>query len=284
MRPQRTIRRTVTLEGKGIHTGCNVKVAIKSAPPDTGIRFIRTDLKDRPSITADASNLSNYSNKLRCTSLGKDKAAVHTTEHLLAALNGLNIDNADIEIDNTEPPILDGSALVYAVEINKAGSVEQDKNRRELCIKEAVWEKDGNALLMAIPADTFKVCYMLHYDEPDFPAQYVEFSLDSGRKKEIFLKEIAPARTYCLEKEVALIMALGLGKGADYKTALVIKNGKPVKNEFRLKEEPARHKVLDLLGDLSLLNTEIKAHVIGVKSGHALNAKFVKKLAKLQAQ
>lgn len=280
MRLQRTIRRAVTLEGKGIHTGCDVKVAIKSAPPDTGIRFVRIDLKDSPSVTADASNLSDYSNKLRCTSLGRDKAVVYTAEHLLAALNGLNIDNADIEIDNIEPPILDGSALAYAAEINKAGSVEQDKKRRELCIKEAVWEKGDNALLVVVPSDIFKVSYMLHYDEPGFSAQYVEFSLDAGKKKEaIFLKEIAPARTYCLEKEVALITALGLGKGADYKTALVIKNGKPVKNEFRLKDEPARHKVLDLLGDLSLLNAEIKAHVIGIKSGHALNAKLVKKLA-----
>ncbi|MDP3789143.1 MAG: UDP-3-O-acyl-N-acetylglucosamine deacetylase [Candidatus Omnitrophota bacterium] len=282
MRPQRTIKRPVTLEGKGIHTGRDVKVIIKSAPPDTGIRFIRTDLNNRPSITADVSNLSNYSNKLRCTSLGKDKAAVHTAEHLLAALNGLNIDNADIEIDNIEPPMLDGSSLAYAAEIQKAGSAEQDKKRRELCIKEAVWEKGDNALLIAIPSDRFKISYTLNYDDPDFPAQYVEFSLDAGKKKEeIFLKEIAPARTYCLEKEVALIMALGLGKGADYKTALVIKNGRPVKNEFRLKDEPARHKVLDLLGDLSLLNTEIKAHVIGIKSGHALNAEFVKKLSKL---
>lgn len=281
MRPQRTIKCSVTLEGKGIHAGRGVKVVIKSAPPDAGIRFVRTDLKGSPSITADVSNISNYSNKLRCTSLGKDKTIVHTAEHLLAALNGLNIDNADIEIDDIEPPILDGSALVYAAEINKTGSIEQDKNRRELCVEEAVWEKGDDALLIAIPSNTFKVSYMLHYDEPDFPAQYVEFSLDAGKmKEEIFLKEIAPARTYCMEKEVALIMALGLGRGADYKTALVIKNGKPVENDFRLKDEPARHKVLDLLGDLSLLNAEIKAHVIGIKSGHALNAKFVKKLAK----
>jgi len=282
MRCQRTIKRSIILEGKGIHTGDRVKVAIKSASADTGIRFIRTDLKEKPSIAADVSNLSDYSNKSRCTSLRERGVSVCTIEHLLAALNGLNIDNADIEIDNAELPALDGSALDYAAEIKKAGSVEQDKARRELSLKEAVWEEEGGALLMAVPNNSFKVSYLLHYDEPDFPAQYAEFLFDSEKKKEeIFIKEIAPARTYCLEKEVALVMALGLGKGAGLDNALVIKNGKPIKNKFRLKDEPARHKILDLLGDLCLLNKDIKAHVIGVKSGHFLNAKFIKKLAKL---
>lgn len=280
MRPQRTVKRPVTLEGKGIHTGRSAKVIINSAPADAGIRFIRTDLKDRPSVTADASNLSDYSNKLRCTALGKNKVLVHTVEHLLAALNGVNIDNADVEINGAEPPMLDGSALIYAAEIKKAGSVEQDKEKKELRIKETVWEKDGGAVLMALPSGVFKISYLLDYGKPDFPAQYVEFSF--GRDEEdIFMKEIAPARTYCLAKEVALIKVLGLGKGAGLADALVIKNNKPIKNKFRLKDEPARHKVLDLLGDLSLLNAEISAHVIAVRSGHALNAKLVKKISKL---
>ena len=110
MRRQRTIKRSTILEGKGIHTGGKVKVVVKSAPADTGIRFIRTDLKEKPSVTADISNLSDYSNKLRCTALGKNGVLVHTIEHLLAALSCLNIDNADIEIDGIEPPMADGSA------------------------------------------------------------------------------------------------------------------------------------------------------------------------------
>lgn len=282
MRLQRTIKRSVILKGKGIHTGCEVTVAIKEAPADTGIRFIRTDLKKRPAITAAVSNLSDYSNKLRCTSLEKDGALVQTAEHFLAALNCLDVDNARVEIDNIELPMCDGSALDYAVEIKEAGSIEQNKNKRELRLKEAVWEEGSGAFLAAIPDNVFKVSYLLHYDEPNFPAQYVEFSFDSEKKKEeIFIKEIAPARTFCLEKEVALIMALGLGKGAGLDTALVIKNGRPIKNEFRLKDEPARHKILDLLGDLCLLNADIKAHIIAIRSGHSLNAKFIKKLAKL---
>jgi UDP-3-O-acyl N-acetylglucosamine deacetylase len=281
MRLQRTIKHAVFFEGKGVHTGREVKVAIKSAPADTGIRFTRIDLKEKPSVTADVSNLSEYSNKLRCTSLGKGGILVQTAEHLLAALNCLNIDNADIEIDTAELPMLDGSSLDYAVEIKKSGSAEQDKKKKELYLKEAVWEKDGSALLIAVPNVDFKVSYLLHYDESSFPAQYVEFSFDSEKKKEeIFMKEIAPARTFCLEKEVALIMSSGLGKGADLDNALVIKDGKPIKNEFRLKNEPARHKILDLLGDMCLLNADIKAHVVGVRSGHLLNAKLLKKLAK----
>ncbi len=306
MRRQKTIKRPAIFEGKGIHTGRGVKVVIKSAPADTGIRFARTDLKDKPFIPADISSLSDYSNKksacgrnflpvsvvgistfeipyhrLRCTALEKGGAVIYTVEHLLAALNGLDIDNADIEIDGIEPPMLDGSALIYAEGVKSAGSAEQDKEKKQLCLEEAVWEKDGGAMLIALPDDHLRISYFLQYDESDFPAQYADFSFDSGKDKEnIFLKEIAPARTFCLEKEVALIMKLGLGKGADLDTALVIKNGEPLKNKFRLKDEPARHKILDLLGDLFLLNADIKAHIIAVKSGHSLNAKFIKKLAR----
>lgn len=281
MRRQKTIKRPAIFEGKGIHTGRGVKLVIKSAPADTGIRFTRTDLKDKPVIPADISSLSGHSNKLRCTSLEEGAAVVHTVEHLLAALNGMDIDNADIEIDNIEPPMLDGSALIYAEGIKSAGSVAQDKDKKQLCMGEAVWEKDGGALLVALPDDCLRISYLLEYDEPDFPAQYADFTFDSGKDKEnIFLKEIAPARTFCLEREVALIMKLGLGKGADIATALVIKNGAPLKNKFKLKNEPARHKILDLLGDIFLLNADIKAHIIAVKSGHSLNAKLIKKLAK----
>jgi UDP-3-O-acyl N-acetylglucosamine deacetylase len=282
VRLQRTIKNPVTLEGRGIHTGGRVKLTIKGAPADTGIRFIMTDLKGRPSLKAEISNLLDYSNKQRCTSLRKGAAAVYTIEHLIAALNGLNIDNAEIEIDNREPPGLDGSALDYASAIQKAGSVEQERVRKELLLKEAVWEEAKGAFLIAFPNANFRISYLLHYNDPAFPLEYADFSFNSEQDKEkVFLNDIAPARTYCLYKEAFLIKAIGLGKGSWLDNALVIKNGKPIRNKFRLKDEPARHKILDLLGDLSLLNADIKAHIIGVKSGHALNAKFVRKLATL---
>lgn len=278
MRLQRTIKNSVTLEGRGIHTGGKVRVTIKNAPPDAGINFIRKDLKGSPRVLADVSNLRDYSTKLRCTALGKDGALIHTVEHLMAALHCLNIDNADIEIDSAEPPALDGSALGYAEAIQKAGSAEQDKQKKEFLLKSAVWGEASGAFLIALPHNILKVSYLLHYRGGDISSEYAEFSLDSG-KENIFINEIAPARTFCLYKEAFLIKALGLGKGSGLGNALVIKGGRPIKNEFRLKDEPARHKILDLLGDLALLNRDIKAHIIGVKSGHSLNAQLIKRLA-----
>ncbi|MBU4376546.1 MAG: UDP-3-O-acyl-N-acetylglucosamine deacetylase [Candidatus Omnitrophica bacterium] len=279
MRLQRTIKNPVTLEGRGIHTGSKVKITIKSAPPDEGIHFVRKDLKTSSRLLADVSNLRDYSNKLRCTSLGKGSAGVHTIEHLLAALYGLSVDNADIEIDNAEPPALDGSASEYAAAIKMAGSVEQDRKRKELLLKDIVWEEMRGSFLIALPYAGFKISYLLHYSGANLSSEYAEFSFDSEKEKEkIFLDEIAPARTFCLYKEVFLIKALGLAKGVGLGNALVIKDGKPIKNKFRLKDEPARHKILDLLGDLALLNKDIKAHIIGIKSGHSLNRKLLKKL------
>lgn len=282
MRLQRTIKQVVVLKGKGLHNGEDVTLTIKSAPVDTGINFIRTDLGGRPAIEASVSGLSGYSNSLRCTSIAKDGISVHTIEHLMAALSGLNIDNAEIEINNSELPVLDGSALDYARELQKAGSLEQKKEKRELILKDAIWCAEGDLLLIAIPQSSFKISYLLEYDDAGLAAQYADFAFNNAEEKEnLFVEKIAPARTFCLEREIEDILAKGLGKGADYKNTLVIKNGRPIENELRLKDELARHKIIDLLGDLSLLNAEIKAHIIGIRSGHSLNAKLLRKLESL---
>lgn len=282
MRLQKTIKKTVVLEGKGIHTGENVKLTIKKAPADTGIIFIRTDLKNRPAVTADVSNLLNYSDNRRCTSIEKSGTSIYTIEHLMAALSSLNIDNAKIEIDNRELPALDGSALDFTLALQKIGTVEQKKEKKELFLQDAIWCTDRDALLIAIPSENFSVSYIIKYDNLQFMNQSANFAFNSAKEKEdVFIKEIAPARTFCLESETANILEKGLGKGANYKNALVIRDGKPIENEFRFANEPARHKIVDLLGDLTLLNVEIKAHLIGIKSGHTLNEKLSRKLAKL---
>jgi UDP-3-O-acyl N-acetylglucosamine deacetylase len=282
MRFQRTIRESVALEGKGIHSGEDVRITIKDAPVDTGIIFIRSDLKNKPAIAANASNLVSYSNNRRCTAIEKNSASVYMVEHLMAALSSLNIDNARIEIDNRELPALDGSALDYALELQKAGCIKQEKEKRELILKYTVWSSGENSVLVALPSEKFIVSSMIEYGSSELMTQCVSYSFDSPQKKEdTFIKELAPARTYCLESEVAVILEKGLGKGASYKNALVIKDGKPVDNEFRLVNEPVRHKVVDLLGDLALLNVDIKAHIIGIRSGHSLNEKLLRGLAKL---
>src|SRR4030042_1958496 len=132
MRFQRTVKETVVLEGKGIHSGENIKLTIKKAPVDTGIIFIRTDLKNKPAVAANVTNLLNHSNDRRCTAVEKNGASAYTIEHIMAALSSLNIDNAEIEIDNRELPALDGSALEYALAIKKAGALAQNKQKREL--------------------------------------------------------------------------------------------------------------------------------------------------------
>jgi UDP-3-O-acyl-N-acetylglucosamine deacetylase len=187
-------------------------------------------------------------------------------------------------VDNRELPALDGSALGYVLELQTAGTLEQDKEKRKLFLKEAVWCSDKDALLTAIPCENFRISYFLKYGGAEHISQYADFSFDCEEKKrDIFIKEIAPARTFCLETEVVDIQQKDLGKGGSYENVLVLRNGRPLKNEFRFVNELARHKIIDLLGDLFLLNAEIKAHIIGVRSGHALNAKLLKKLEKLIA-
>jgi len=281
MRLQRTIKETVVLKGKGIHSGEDVRLTVRRAPVDTGIIFIRTDLKNRPAIAANVSNLASYSGYHRCTSIEKNGASVYTIEHIMAAFGSLNIDNAEIEIDNRELPALDGSALDYILRLKRAGILEQDKEKRVLFLKDALWCNDKDASLIAIPSENFSISCLLKYDGSESITQCAAFSFDSTEKKDIFIKEIAPARTFCLESEAADILNRGLGKGANYRNTLVIKDGKPIENEFRFANEPARHKIIDLLGDLSLLNVEIKAHIIGIRSGHSLNEKLLRKLEKL---
>jgi len=282
MKLQGTIKQAVALEGKGIHSGADVKLKIKNAPVNTGVIFIRTDLSGRPKVPAVISSLSAFSGNLRRTSIEKGGVSVFTVEHLLAALAALGIDNAEIEIDNAELPALDGSALPYASELLKAGRLNQKKEKKELVLKNAVWCGDGDTLLAAIPAEIFSISYLLEENAAGFMAQCANFSFGpDGEEKTLFIREIAPARTFCMESEVANILARGLGKGGNCENNLVIKNGKPVNNEFRFDNEPARHKVLDLLGDLALLGSGLKAHVVGIKSGHSLNAKFLRKLEKL---
>ncbi len=280
MRPQRTLKHTVVLKGKGIHSGKGVKVSIKQAPVDAGVIFIRTDLKKRPRIPASPSYLTSDSGSLRCTAVEKDGVRIYTIEHIMAAISSLGIDNAEIEIDGEEFPNLDGSAREYAYKLRTAGTVDQDRQKREFKLEQAVWFCDGDGTLIAVPSDRFSVSYVLQYEGPDCLIQGAHFSFkDFDDKRDIFIKEIAGARTFCRERDVAHILEKGLGRGGSYRNTLVIRDGEPIGNKFRFTNEPARHKILDLLGDLALLNVEICAHIIGIRSGHALNAKLVRELA-----
>lgn len=271
---QRTISDKVELEGIGLHTGNNISLKLMPAEEDSGIRFIRTDLPDRPVIEALARNLTEASKSLRRTSIGRNGVEIHTIEHLLATLSGLSIDNMTIEINGPELPGLDGSAEGFVKAIKKAGIKQQDKPRKEFCVREPISVQEGDSFLIILPDVNFKISYTLDYPSTNFRTQYGHFLINSG----IYEKELAPSRTFCLEEEVEHLRSLGLGKGASLDNTVVVGKKGIVSGRLRFEDEFLRHKVLDIIGDLYLLGHQIKGHIIAVKSGHALNIELLYKI------
>lgn len=271
---QRTISRSVTVEGIGLQTGKKVKVVFKTSPAGSGINFIRTDLSNKPLLNIQSMDLADSGMADRRTSLCAGPFAVETTEHLLAALSGLLVDNIVIELDNAELPGLDGSAGGFVDAIIKAGIVEQTAPKKILNIDKPVWCAGADKILAVFPDESFRVSYTMAYSNPALGTQF--FSL--GVNEETFKREIAPARTFCLEAEAVELLKRGLGKGANYENTLVIGKDGPVNNTLRFPDEPVRHKILDLIGDLYLAGAAIKGHVVAIRSGHALNMELVKRL------
>jgi UDP-3-O-[3-hydroxymyristoyl] N-acetylglucosamine deacetylase/3-hydroxyacyl-[acyl-carrier-protein] dehydratase len=273
MDKQRSIAKEVTIKGIGLHTANKVNVTFKPAGIDSGITFIRTDLSGSPHVKMCADNLLSISRSPRRTSVEKEQAEVQTIEHLMAVLSGLCIDNITIELDNNELPGMDGSSLNFLEAINKAGIVQQDKERHFFALKEPIFVEEPGACLIAVPASEFKISYTLDYNHPFLKSQYLEIGNCPG----IFQREIASARTFCLEEEVGL-QREGFGRGANYENTLVVGKNGVIKNSLRFQDEFIRHKILDLMGDLYCLGYPLKAHIIAIKSGHSLNLKIVKKI------
>lgn len=276
MTSQRTIIDQVVLKGVGLQTGRPVSMILKTAPVDSGINFIRTDLPNRPLLNINSVPLDIAGSTERRTALAIGPMQIQTIEHFMAALSGLSIDNISIELDSDELPGMDGSAKDFAAAIKKAGIVEQAGQRRSLEIKEPVWCREGDSLVAAFPGDNFKISYTLSYPSPAIGTQYLSVALT----EKVFESEIAPARTFCLEEEAVALIKRGLGKGANYDNTLVMGGSGPVKTALRFPDEPVRHKVLDLIGDLYLLGMPVRGHIVAIKSGHKLNMELVKKLKK----
>jgi UDP-3-O-[3-hydroxymyristoyl] N-acetylglucosamine deacetylase/3-hydroxyacyl-[acyl-carrier-protein] dehydratase len=272
MERQRTIEREVSLSGRGIHTGKEVNVKFKPAKENTGIIFIRTDLKDRPPIKVDFNSIFLPNSGKRHTSLGTEEVHIHTVEHLLAVLNGLGIDNIYIEIDQEELPALDGSGKGY-YEVLSSNIKEQDQQRKCYFIKEPIVVEEAKAILIAYPCRQLKISYTLDYPSTFLKTQFVSFEINPES-----FKELVEARTFCLEEEAKTLLEMGFGKGADYSNTLVIGKTGVINNSLRFEDEPARHKVLDLLGDLYLLGIPIKGHFVALRSGHSLNLKLIEKI------
>ncbi|TAM43368.1 bifunctional UDP-3-O-[3-hydroxymyristoyl] N-acetylglucosamine deacetylase/3-hydroxyacyl-ACP dehydratase [bacterium] len=274
MEKQRTILKEVALSGAGIHTGNKVNITLKPAEVDSGVTFIRTDIKGSPRIKADVRSLFSSPKFSRRSSIGGEGAEVQTVEHLMAALSSLRIDNIDVEIDSNELPGLDGSAVNFVEAIEKAGIKEQDKQRYVYAVKGSISVEEAGSSITIVPSEEFKVSYTLNYDHPLLEAQFLEVTVTPDS----FKSAIAPARTFCLESEAAELQNQGLGLGANYENTLVVGKEGVIRNNLRFKDEFVRHKILDLIGDLYLAGCPIKGHVIALKSGHSLNLKIAAKL------
>ncbi len=271
-RPQRTIRREVETEGVGLFTGVRAKVRLVPAPTASGVTFVRTDLPGRPRIPA----RPDYStDQPRRTCLLRDGAGVETVEHCLSAVHGCGIDNLDIEISGPELPNLDGSSRPFVDLIRQAEPAEQDAPRRVITLREPVAVNDRGATLVALPADEgLDISYTLDYDHPLLRSQHFHLQLSEAA----FAAEIAPARTFCLQAEAEELLRQGLGKGGTYENTLIVGPDGVKENQLRFRDEFVRHKILDLIGDLTLLQGELRASLVAVKSGHGLNLRLVRRI------
>ncbi|MCK4993499.1 MAG: bifunctional UDP-3-O-[3-hydroxymyristoyl] N-acetylglucosamine deacetylase/3-hydroxyacyl-ACP dehydratase [Candidatus Omnitrophica bacterium] len=271
---QCTISKSVGLSGIGLHTGQKVNVKFKPSGEDQGIEFIRTDLEGKPRIKA---HMSNLIERPRRTSIGIQNVEIHTIEHVLAALAGLGIDNIAIEMDAEELPGLDGSALPFLELLKKAGVKELNSPRNYFQPKEPLYMEEGDSSVMILPANDFRISYTMSYPNSLLKSQYASFEFSP----ELFEKELAPSRTFCLQEEAEELTRQGLGKGANYENTIVVGEKGIVQNTLRFEDEFVRHKICDLIGDLYLLGHPVKGHVIGIKSGHPLNIKLLKKIKHL---
>ncbi len=302
---QRTIAKPVSLSGIGLHTGTSCTMTFVPAPENSGIKFVRVDLGGKPEIPANADFVVDIS---RGTTLGLGSAKVYTVEHVLAAIVGLQIDNITIELDGIEPPIGDGSAMPYVEKLVEAGFVTQEAPKDYLVIDQTVmYHNDEEKIdIVALPMNSYRISIMVDYENPVLGSQHTGlFDLEKE-----FVSEFAPARTFSFLSEVEMLADKGLIKGGNIDNAFIIvdheidesdlkrlKNklgldkdltlsheGFLNNNKLRFKNEPVRHKLLDLMGDLALIGTPIKAQILAARPGHKANVEFAKKIRSLYQQ
>ena len=270
---QRTILREVSIKGKSLHTGEEVHLTLKPAPENTGVIFRRIDLFGKPELKP---LIDLVDDLVRSTTIADGHAKVHTIEHVLSALSGCGVDNVVIEMDASEPPILDGSAKHFVNLIQEAEPVEQDAEREYFTLDEPISVTRGSSSIIALPHDGFRIT-CTSADDRGIHTQHLSLDIDP----ETYLAQIAPARTFTIYEDIEELLKLGKIKGGSLDSAIVIKGDKIVSKEpLRFKDEFVRHKMLDIIGDVTLVGMPIKAHIVGVRPGHALNAELSKVLRK----
>lgn len=270
---QCTIQNEVSVRGKALHTGKDVTMTLKPAPVDTGIVFRRIDLLGKPEVRP-LVDLVLGKEMTRQTTIEQDHIKLHTIEHVNSALNGMGIDNCYVELNESEPPILDGSARPFVLLIRRAGIVEQDKERKYFELKEPVSVTDGNRSLIALPHDGFRIT-CTSADDRGVHTQHLTIDISP----EIYEAFIAPARTFTIYEDIEPLLKQGLIQGGSLDSAIVIRGDKIISKEpLRFRDEFVRHKIMDLVGDLLLLGAPLKAHIVAVRPGHALNARLTGKI------
>jgi UDP-3-O-[3-hydroxymyristoyl] N-acetylglucosamine deacetylase / 3-hydroxyacyl-[acyl-carrier-protein] dehydratase len=274
---QRTIAKPTSFEGVGLHTGVPCRVEFRPAPPDSGIRFVRLDLPGAPEIPVSPRYARADTAEMRRTILKSGEAEVHTVEHILAAAAGLEIDNLVIALTAKEPAEpRDGSAAPYVRMFQDAGIVDQHVPRRYFRVSEPVRYEENGVVLVALPHDGLRIDFTIEYDDAYLGTQHATYDID----RDVFVKEIAPARTFVLQRDVDALRAQGMILGGTLQNAVVVQPKGILNQEpLRFKDEFVRHKILDFLGDLYLLGRPALGHFVSIKSGHATNVRFVQRLA-----
>jgi len=294
MAQQHTIGKKVSLTGTGLHTGSSSTVTLHPAAENYGITFVRTDIENAPEIEADIDNVVDLS---RGTAIGKAGISVHTTEHCMSALAGMQIDNCRVEVNAPELPLMDGSAMPYVEIIQKAGIVEQQAVREFLSIDEPIVHMKGDIAIAILPSQSFCVTVMIDYKHPSLGAQHTTLF-----RIEDYAKEFAPARTFCFLSEIEKLREQGLIKGGTLRSAVVVQdveltadhieymrklfnetgpiekgeNGLLNNEKLRFPNELCRHKMVDLMGDLYLLGKPVIGHIQAARTGHAANIELAK--------
>lgn len=263
---QLTLAHSVSLSGKGLHGGRESRVVIHPAPEDTGIVF-------REGALHVAGTVENVVDTSRGTTIGFNGTRISTVEHLLAALRGMGVDNALIEVSGAETPALDGSAKPYVDAIRSVGLLPLAAPRKTLVLDEPVCVQRNGSFILAVPASHLSITYILNYDHPLIGSQSATYAV----RESDFGDQIAPARTFVLYEEVAELLGNRLARGGSLENAIVIWRDR-MSSELRFPDELVRHKVMDLVGDLSLIGGLLQAEVLAVKSGHALNVEFARQV------
>src|SRR5215216_3973971 len=268
---QRTLAREVSLKGSALHSGDAVTLTMKPAPVDHGVVFKRTDLNGAPELRPRVDQVTDL---VRATTIQVGHAKIQTVEHVLSALHGCGVDNVVIEMDASEPPIMDGSARPFVNLILQGEPVEQEADREYFELDVPVSVTRGNSSIIALPCDQLKIS-CTSADDRGIHTQHLSLSIDP----DVYMTQIAAARTFTIYEDIEELLKLGKIKGGSLDCAVVIRGDKIISKEgLRFKDEFVRHKILDIIGDVTLLGMPLKAHIIATRPGHAINAELTKAL------